>query len=128
MWPQIQSIMDKKDKVWVNSMEWFYKYWGCYQLSERSFFIGKYQFPVCARCTGIIIGGLLSFIFSYFIDFSYIILIFCLPLVIDGGIQLKTSYESTNFKRFLTGFMYGFSIIAGIFHTIRIAVSFFHDV
>ena len=29
---------------------------GCHQMPERSFFYKGKQFPVCARCTGVIIG------------------------------------------------------------------------
>ena len=29
---------------------------GCHQLPERSFFFRQYQFPVCARCCGVLIG------------------------------------------------------------------------
>ena len=32
----------------------------CHQLSERSFFIDGRQLPVCARCTGLYLGGLLG--------------------------------------------------------------------
>ena len=52
--------MDIKDKIWIKSMEWCSKYWGCHQMPERSFFFKGYQFPVCARCTGMIVGYFLS--------------------------------------------------------------------
>jgi len=29
----------------------------CHQLPERSFFVDGYQFPVCARCTGLYLSG-----------------------------------------------------------------------
>ena len=29
----------------------------CHQLPERSFFVGDYQFPVCARCAGLYVSG-----------------------------------------------------------------------
>lgn len=34
---------------------------GCHQLAERSFFYKGYQFPVCARCTGVTIGQFLYY-------------------------------------------------------------------
>jgi uncharacterized membrane protein len=32
----------------------------CHQIPERSFFWGAYQFPVCARCTGLYASGALG--------------------------------------------------------------------
>ena len=43
------------------------KYSGCHQMPERSFFINGMQFPLCARCTGILVGylvGVLLFVFD----------------------------------------------------------------
>ena len=37
-------------------------------------------------------------------------LLFCLPVVLDGGIQALTSYESVNSVRILTGLPFGFII------------------
>lgn len=92
-------------------MKWFKKYWGCHQLPERSFFFKTYQFPICARCTGVLIGMFLSIGVSCFI--KTIPLLICVvlmfPLIIDGIIQYFTKYESTNYKRFITGMLFGFS-------------------
>ena len=37
-------------------------------------------------------------------------ILLCLPLIADGFLQLLTSYESTNFKRILTGLPFGFGL------------------
>ncbi|MEE2647749.1 MAG: DUF2085 domain-containing protein, partial [Candidatus Thermoplasmatota archaeon] len=37
-------------------------------------------------------------------------LLLCLPLIADGFLQLLTPYESTNFKRVLTGVPFGFGL------------------
>ena len=29
-------------------------------MPERSFFFGEYQFPLCARCTGVLVGYMLG--------------------------------------------------------------------
>lgn len=34
----------------------------CHQIAERSFHWGATQFPVCARCTGLYVGGLVGLI------------------------------------------------------------------
>ena len=37
-------------------------------------------------------------------------LLFCLPVILDGGIQALTAYESSNPVRILTGLPFGFII------------------
>ncbi len=82
-------------------------------MPERSFFCGKYQMPVCARCTGMMIGYLVAivlFIMDMHLTFIASILLI-LPLIIDGSIQYKTRYTSNNLKRLVTGIMYGIGLI-----------------
>jgi len=33
-------------------------------------------------------------------------------MIVDGYIQLKTRYESTNAKRFITGFLFGVAMVS----------------
>lgn len=47
------------DKQWIRLME-IGDSLGCHQMPERSFFISGYQFPVCARCTGVIISAIIA--------------------------------------------------------------------
>ena len=103
--------MDKQTKRWIKLMNVFDKYWGCHQIPERSFFFKKYQFPVCARCTGIIVGEILSIIIFIFYKHIPILILFFLlsPLIIDGSIQFISKYESNNLKRLFTGILFGFS-------------------
>lgn len=112
--------MDKKTKAWVKTMELFNKYWGCHQLPERSYFIKGYQLPVCARCEGMILGELFSIILI--ITGIRITLPICVsmltPLIIDGSIQYKTSYNSNNLKRIFTGIFFGVGFIYIIFYAI----------
>ena len=108
--------MDRKTAIWIKTMNAFSKYWGCHQLPERSFFFRGYQFPVCARCTGIIFGEISYFILSRIIHIrnrSFSVL--CqLPLAIDGTIQYYSKYRSNNRRRFLTGFLFGYGVFATI--------------
>ena len=39
-------------------------------------------------------------------------LMMMIPMVADGFIQLKTRYESTNPRRFVTGFFFGWGLMA----------------
>lgn len=102
-------------------MDFCSKYWGCHQMPERSFFIGRYQLPVCARCTGIIIGYIAAIVISIFdINIKSIIcLLFILPIAIDGTIQYLTKYESNNIKRLLTGFLSGLGFITLIMNFVK---------
>lgn len=82
-------------------------------MPDRSFFVFGYQLPVCARCTGIIVGEILSIPFSFVLDVSpFVLFFFMVPMVIDGVFQLKTSYISTNVKRFFSGLIFGYGFLS----------------
>ena len=83
----------------------------CHQKPERSFFFRGFQFPFCARCTGIILGFIVGLVMVHLIGVfkSYWIFALFIPLIIDGLIQKYSSYESNNLKRVSTGFIFGFA-------------------
>ena len=121
LWKEMESINQSgRDRVWIKSMEFGRKYCGCHQMPERSFFFGDYQFPLCARCTGIAAGHLLGAAVSLKADLPYKVLLAALPLAADGTVQYLTDYESNNRRRFITGVLYGFAVMSAIFHTGRI--------
>lgn len=102
-----------KDKLWIKSMDWCAKYWGCHQMPERSYHIGSYQFPVCARCMGIILGYICA-IFLIVIGYNICLMtsiLICVPMVIDGTVQFLTKYESKNYRRLYTGTCAGLGFI-----------------
>ena len=88
---------------------------GCHQKPERSFFYHGKQFPLCARCTGELVGISSGVILFWFwkpcLAISVSIMI---PMLIDGFVQRLTPYESTNARRFITGFLFGLGL-ASIF-------------
>ncbi|MFQ6128512.1 MAG: DUF2085 domain-containing protein [Thermoplasmata archaeon] len=118
----------------------------CHQKWYRSFSINGNQMPVDARVTSIYVGltmGLLTATFalqapsiltslmSLFpsrfrrlirekIGYSWFIILLIatliLPLALDGALQLFTTYESTNPRRVLTGFPFGWisGLILGV--------------
>ena len=81
----------------------------CHQIPERSFFFRGHQFPICARCTGIllgyIIGGLIALRYQH-IPLEILILLL-VPLGIDGCAQYLGFWESTNRRRLFTGILAG---------------------
>lgn len=96
---------------------WLYKwlpiFFGCHCRDDRSFHFHGRKFPICARCTGELAGMLLSAAVGFFwrpsVAMSAVLL---LPLVADGFLQLKTVYESTNLRRVITGFLFGYGLMA----------------
>ena len=105
--------MDKRTKHWVKVMTITRKIWGCHQKPERSFFVRGYQLPLCARCTGVLLGyliALLLLICSCKIS-VLLCLIFLVPLVFDGGIQLAFNILSNNARRLVTGVLFGVGFI-----------------
>lgn len=87
--------------------------YGCHRNPKRSFFLNNRQFNVCARCTGIISGILISIplIFLNFIYINYYLLFFTLLNFFDGTTQLLKWRESNNKLRFLLGLGFGFSLL-----------------
>ena len=84
---------------------------GCHQLPERSFFYKNRQFPVCARCTGVFIGGVIGVALFFFYKLPiWLCVLFCLVLLVDWLIQRIGIKPSTNFRRLLTGIVCGAGI------------------
>ena len=115
---KMESV-SRADRVWMASMRIGRRCSGCHQMPERSFFVGKYQFPLCARCTGIVIGHSAGMAVSFFHSLPLWSLIGTLPLMADGMIQKYTSYESTNIRRLATGILYGFCMMSACIRGIR---------
>ena len=85
----------------------------CHQRPERSFFFKGKQLPLCARCTGILIGYFVGIFMAYLTDCAnclYMLLLF-VPMVLDGGVQLLFKIESNNLRRLITGILGGIGII-----------------
>jgi uncharacterized membrane protein len=107
----------RRDQRWAWWMEFCGKYARCHQMPERSFFLGSYQCPLCARCTGIMAGRVIAILlFPFFLlplETSLIVFpLLMLPLAIDGLTQRFTSYTSNNFKRVTTGVLWGFASVS----------------
>jgi len=85
----------------------------CHRRPDRSFHCRGKQFPICARCTGILLGYFIGYGSAFFtgVISVYYALLLCVPLIIDGVIQFLTSYESTNLRRLFTGILTGAGII-----------------
>ena len=99
-----------KVDIWLKLMQ-FGEKMGCHQIADRSFFFKGYQFPVCARCTGVILGELIAIVclFVTRIDW-WVCLLFLAPMALDWGLQFLKIIHSTNIRRLITGTLGGFGL------------------
>lgn len=108
------------EMIMLDKINFFLKIcFGCHCRADRSFFYKNKQFPICARCTGELIGIIISIpmIILNGVFSIKLTLLMTIPIIIDGFLQLKTKYESNNIKRLITGILFGlifFSLIYNI--------------
>lgn len=92
---------------------WLPRIFGCHCRDDRSFHYKGVKFPLCARCTGELSGiicGMAIYAFFQMSWYGYVVLM--IPLIIDGFVQLKTQYQSTNARRFVTGVLFGYGLVS----------------
>jgi uncharacterized membrane protein len=100
------------DELWQRAME-LGAAAGCHQRPDRSFFLGDYQFPVCARCTGVFLGQTAALIMLLMRKRMPVGAALAMLAVMgaDWGVQRIGLRESTNFRRLVTGVLGGAGII-----------------
>lgn len=85
----------------------------CTEISDHSFYLNGNQMPFCARCTaifaGLVVGMLVALWLNPKVSLLWLALL-ALPAVIDGGLQLVSSYQSTNLLRVVTGLLAGIAV------------------
>lgn len=118
--------MDKRTRILKKSMLLAKILYGCHQMPERSFFIHGYQFPLCARCTGIMVGYLLSLLLCVLqIVFPFwLSILMLIPLIADGLFQLAFCIMSNNIRRLITGLLFGSGIICITVNIVSYLMSF----
>lgn len=86
----------------------------CHRRPDRSFFFRGRQFPVCARCTGILLGYLSFPLFLFgVLNLSLLVtLLLLIPTLVDGFTQALGWRESNNWLRFATGLLVGISEVS----------------
>ena len=94
------------------SFFYFCRILGCHQIPNRSFYIKGYQLPICARCTGVVLGYSIGLILGIFILLPmWLVIILLFPMGIDWSLQTALRKDSTNNRRFLVGLLGGIGII-----------------
>ena len=106
-----------------NFIHWFFS--GiCHQIPERTFKYGIWYYPVCGRDTGTYLGIAFNIIVLFFVyrfrkenplEFpkkrtNIILLLLCLPFVIDSIGSFFGIWDVGNDLRFLSGLLFGSSI------------------
>lgn len=92
--------------------KWLPIIFGCHCRDDRSFHYKGKKFPICARCTGELVGMIASIPLYFFIKPDIVVLIaMMIPMILDGLIQNIFLIESDNVRRFLTGILFGYSLI-----------------
>ncbi len=102
----MEGVTNKSDRLWICLMTLGARL-GCHQRPERSFFLKGYQFPVCARCTGIIASqpvAIILFLLGMRLNL-FVAALLLVPMALDGGLQYLGCFESTNTRRVVTGFV-----------------------
>lgn len=85
----------------------------CHQKDHRSLFLNGNQMPVCARDIGLFAGIFLGSVIGAMYRRSiklWVLVLFLLPMAVDGGLQALTAYESWNPLRVTTGTIGGLGI------------------
>ena len=106
-------------KMYTSSLEAAYqraflcgKRMGCHQRPDRSFSFRGRQFPLCARCTGVMASYLLSIPVYILCGGSWQLSVAAMAVMLaDWTIQFLGLRESTNPRRFLTGLCGGYGIM-----------------
>ncbi|MDP1551877.1 MAG: DUF2085 domain-containing protein [Methanobacteriaceae archaeon] len=97
----------------------------CHGLPDRTIYFRNKAFPLCARCTGTLIGVFTLPIYHMEIMSPSIglIVLFASPAIVDAFTQLIGFRESNNKLRLITGFLLGASLSALIVISGKILVN-----
>ncbi len=101
-----------RDELWQRAME-LGAAAGCHQRADRSFFLGEYQFPICARCTGVFVGQTAAL--GMLAARKRLSMWAAAGLLLIMGADWFAQYiglrESTNIRRLVTGIMGGIGVV-----------------
>lgn len=85
---------------------------GCHQMPQRSFFYHGYQFPVCARCTGVIIASVIATIVFFLFPIKiWLAFVMSFIMFMDWYIQYLNIKQSNNIRRLITGLIGGYGFM-----------------
>ena len=119
--------VSKVDSRWQKWMR-FGRRLGCHQIPERSFFIKGYQFPVCARCTGVLLSSIAACVmfFHYSLEWRWCVGL-CFVMFLDWFIQWVGIRESNNIRRLVTGLVGGYGCMTLQLYLYRMIAGWIHS-
>lgn len=98
----------------------FYRLFGavCHQFDSRSFHLYEHSFAVCVRCSAIYFGFLLALgavrispqLQTKTFSLTPLLVVTCVPMLIDGICSLFNIYQTTTYLRMITGSFFGIGI------------------
>ena len=107
------------ENLFIDSV-FLHTFWHCHRRADRSFFLRGRQFHVCARCTGLIVGTMLSGLLLPLHQVAFDLLVASAAvLVVDAGTQYIRLRESNNGLRFCTGLAVGLTWLPTMYHFLR---------
>lgn len=99
--------------------------WFCHQRPERSPHLWGWQFPLCWRCSGILVGLIcfvLLLIATRRLPTLKLSIALCLPLPLDVLLAMAGVWSGANTVRCVTGVMWGVGAMSVLLHVVtRIA-------
>ena len=85
----------------------------CHQIAVRSYYLNGNELPICSRDVGLSIGlltgMLIGLLYVRRIN-PFLLAVGLLPMVLDGGLQAVSSYQSNNSLRIVTGTVAGVAV------------------
>lgn len=107
------------ENLFIDSV-FLHTFWRCHRRADRSFCLRGRQFHVCARCTGLIAGTLLSaLLFPLHRMTLDLLAVSTAVLLVDAGTQYIRLRDSNNKLRFCTGLAVGLTWLPTMYHLIR---------
>ena len=124
----LASLQEFLEEVFIERLSYFDKAPLCNLNVEHGISILGFYFPLCARCTGIVLELLIcpflliKNIHRYNRVLTIISVVLIFPCVIDGIVQTFTVYESNSILRLISGFLFSHGILLIVFRVIDFAI------
>lgn len=119
--------MSKLWKTVLNKFEEIGSMSGCHQIPERCLVFRGYRFPICSRCTGVIVGEILFIILTFCNIHINLLFAFFLLLImfLDWAIQYVHILESNNIRRLITGILGGYGLLTFYYYVLKYILCYF---